>query len=148
MLEVGCGSGAFTTYVAAKVGPGGKVYALDTQQKMLDQLERKLKKPQWSDIENINPVKADAYSIPFKDNFFDLVYMITVLPEIPDQIRALKEVKRILKPGGYISVNEFFPDPDYPLKSTTISRLKTAGFEIDSTEGIFWTYTVKGRKPA
>lgn len=147
VLEIGCGSGAFTTYVAVLIGPEGEVYGLDTQQKMLDQLEKKLKKPQWSGIKNINLVKAGAYSLPFTDNFFDLVYMITVLPEIPDQIRALKEIQRVVKPGGYISVSEFFPDPDYPLKSTTISRLLTAGFEIDNVDGIFWTYTVRGKKP-
>jgi SAM-dependent methyltransferase len=148
VLEIGCGSGAYTTYVAEKIGPKGSVYALDTQQKMLDQLENKLKKPRWSGITNINLIKADAYTLPFSDHSFDLVYLITVLPEIPDQGRALSEIKRVLKPGGFISVNEFFPDPDYPLKSTTIKRLKAAGFEIDRTDGFLWTYTVKGKKPA
>jgi len=37
------------------------------------------------------------YDLPFKDDFFNLVYMITVLPEIPDKQRALKETHRVFK---------------------------------------------------
>jgi len=39
--------------------------------------------------------------------------MITVLQEIPDKGKALREAGRVLKPGGILAVTEFFPDPDY-----------------------------------
>ena len=61
VIEVGCGSGAYTPYVAAKIGPRGELYALDVQRKMLAQLERKLRKPAWSGIDNVRPIEANAY---------------------------------------------------------------------------------------
>jgi hypothetical protein len=49
--------------------------------------------------------------------------------------------------GGILAVSEFLPDPDYPLRSTTIRRGLAAGFELDAALGNFWTYTVRFRKP-
>lgn len=146
VLEVGCGSGAYTLYVAEKVGHSGKVYALDTQEKMLSQLERKIRRWGKRYPGNVEPLNADAYKIPLKDNSVDIVYFITVLQEIPDRQLALKETRRVLKKGGVVAVTEFLPDPDYPLKSTTRLDLRRAGFIVDGVEGNFWTYTARGRK--
>ncbi|MBN2378933.1 class I SAM-dependent methyltransferase [candidate division WOR-3 bacterium] len=143
VLEVGCGSGAYTTFVARAVGPRGKVYALDIQPGMLAQLERKLRKPENRDIKNVELVEASAYGTPFTDSSFDLVYMITVLQEIPDRQKALKESFRVLKPSGILAVTEFFPDPDYPLKKTTVKLAQKAGFQVDEVQGSFWNYTAR-----
>jgi ubiquinone/menaquinone biosynthesis C-methylase UbiE len=142
VLEVGCGSGAFTTFIARAVGERGKVYALDIEPKMLKQLENKLARTENKDIKNVKLVQSSAYELPFEDNSFDLVYMITVLQEIPDRNRALQQVKRVLKPGGILAVTEFFPDPDYPWKSTTVKLGKQAGFTLDEVTGSFFNYTV------
>ncbi len=143
VLEIGCGSGAFTTFVARAVGSEGQVEALDIQPGMLQQLERKLDLPENSDIQNIKLHQANAYDLPIDDSILDLVYMITVLPEIPDQTRALAEIHRVLKPGGVLAVAELLMDPDYPLLSTTIRRGEQAGFTLDAAAGNFWTYTVR-----
>ena len=143
VAEVGCGSGAYTLHVAEKIGPEGKVYAIDIQQKMLDQLQNKMDKHK---VKNIEPIKANAYELPFTDSSLDLVYLVTVLQEIPNRSQALAEIRRVLRPGGIIAVSEFLPDPDYPLLSTTKKQLKKAGFAIDAAEGNFWTYTVRGVK--
>jgi ubiquinone/menaquinone biosynthesis C-methylase UbiE len=143
ILEVGCGSGAFTTFAAKSSGIKGEVYALDIQPKMLMQLQKKLSRPENRDIKNIKLVEGDAHKLPFDDNSFDLVYTVTVLQELPDRNRALKEMKRVLKPGGILAVTEFLPDPDYPLKSTTIKLGEEAGFILDKVEGSLWNYTVR-----
>jgi ubiquinone/menaquinone biosynthesis C-methylase UbiE len=143
VIEVGCGSGAYTLFVSEAVGKKGKVFALDIQEKMLGMLKRKIKK---NKVKNIEMLHASAYKIPLKSNSIDLAYMITVLQEIPDKEKALKEIKRILKPKGLISVTEFFPDPDYPLISTTKNDLTKTGFKIKKIFGNFWTYTVLGIK--
>ena len=148
VLEIGCGSGAFTTYVARAVGPTGVVEALDIQPGMLDQLEAKLAKPAFQDIQNITLHQADAYHLPFEDSDLDLVYLITVLPEIPDQGRALAEIDRVLKPGGILAVGELLFDPDYPLKKTTIQRCENAGFKYEDSSGNLWSYTARFRKQA
>src|SRR4030042_6520678 len=79
VLEIGCGSGAFTTFVARAVGNKGKVYALDIQKDMLQQLENKLNKTENHDIKNIKLILGNAYELLFKNNSLDLVYMVTVL---------------------------------------------------------------------
>ncbi|MCX6009144.1 MAG: class I SAM-dependent methyltransferase [Chloroflexi bacterium] len=147
VLDLGCGSGAFTTFVARAVGEKGKVYALDIQSDMLKQLEKKLSKPENKNIKNIKLIEGNAYKLPFDNGSLDLVYMVTVLQEIPDRNRALHEVKRVLKPGGVLAVTELFPDPDYPWKSTTIKLGKGTGFVVDEVSGNFFNYTVRFKKP-
>jgi len=142
VLEIGCGSGAFTPYVARALGEKGNVYALDIQPGMLAQLKRKLLKPEFRDVKNVKPILGNAHQLPFADNSLDLVYMVTVLQEIPDKKKALSEVKRVLKPDGTFAVTELLPDPDYPLKSTTVRMGEEAGFICDKTFGNFFNYTV------
>jgi ubiquinone/menaquinone biosynthesis C-methylase UbiE len=147
VLDLGCGSGAFTTFLARAVGQKGKVYALDIQADMLKQLENKLSKPENKDIKNIKLIEGNAYELPFEDDYLDLVNMVTVLQEIPDRNRTLQQVKRVLKRGGFFAVTELFPDPDYPWKSTTIKLGEAAGFVVDAVSGNFFNYTVRFRKP-
>jgi ubiquinone/menaquinone biosynthesis C-methylase UbiE len=147
VLDLGCGSGAFTPFIARTVGEKGKVYALDIQADMLKQLEKKLSKPENNDIKNIKLIEGNAYELPFEDGSIDLVNMVTVLQEIPDRNRALQEVKRVLKPGGFLAVTELFPDPDYPWKSTTVKLGSGAGFVVDKVSGNFFNYTVRFKKP-
>jgi len=146
VLDLGCGSGAFTPFVARVVGERRKVYAVDIQPAMLQQLERKLAKAENLDIKNIELKQASAYDLPFEDGTLDLVYMVTVLQEIPDRGRALQEVRRILKPGGILAITEFLPDPDYPLRSTTVKICQREGFVLDENLGNLWNYTVRFKK--
>ena len=148
VLDLGCGSGAFTTFVARAVGEQGKVYALDIQPDMLQQLARKLAKPENKDLKNIELVQASAYKTPFEDESLDLVYMVGVLQEIPDKDRTLREVKRVLKPDAILAVTELLPDPDYPWRSTTIKICQREGFILDASLGNLWNYTVRFKKPA
>jgi len=147
VLDLGCGSGAFTPFIARTVGEKGKVYALDIQADMLKQLERKLARPENRNIKNIKIIEGNAYELPFDNGSLDLVNMTTVLQEIPDRNRALAEVKKVLKPGGLFAVTELFPDPDYPWKSTTIKLGEEAGFIVDKVSGNFFNYTVRFKKP-
>lgn len=146
VLEVGCGSGAFTANTARAVSETGRVYGLDIQMKMLQQLRKKLSKKEYNDIRNIVITAGSAYNLPYKDDVFDLAYMITVLPEIPDRNKALQEIRRVLKPGGILAVSEFLPDPDYPWKSTTVRVCSDEGFILDKVSGNLWNYTARFTK--
>ncbi len=148
VIDLGCGSGAFTPFVARVVGEESKVYAVDIQSAMLRQIERKLSKPENQAITNIELRQAGAYDLPFGDGSIDLVYMVTVLEEIPDRGRALREVRRVLKPGGTLAVTEFLPDPDYPLRSAVIKMCQHEGFVLDDSPGNLWNYTVRFEKPS
>jgi ubiquinone/menaquinone biosynthesis C-methylase UbiE len=146
VLEIGCGSGAYTTAVARAVGPRGHVYALDFQPGMLRQLARKLARPENQDIQNVTLLNKSAYELPFADGTLDLVYTITVLQEIPDPLRTLREAYRALKPGGALAVTEWLPDPDFPLPETTMHLGRAAGFVVEAALGNLWHYTVRFRK--
>lgn len=147
VLEIGCGSGAFTIAAARVVGPTGKIYALDIQKDMLNKLNTKLAREDNRDIKNIEIIQKSAYELPFTDSLLDLVFMVTVLQEVPDKQRALLETRRVLKPGGILSVTEYLPDPDYPWRATTEKMVNQAGFVKESAHGNIWSYTVRFRKP-
>jgi ubiquinone/menaquinone biosynthesis C-methylase UbiE len=61
--------------------------------------------------------------------------MVTVLAEIPDRARALAELRRVLKPGGTLSVSELLLDPDCPRRQTEIRWCEAAGFRLTSAYG-------------
>jgi ubiquinone/menaquinone biosynthesis C-methylase UbiE len=115
---------------------------------MLAQMEKKLSRPEFQDLGNITLHQGNAYQLPFGDGELDLVYLITVLPEIPDQGKALCEISRVLKPGGVLAVGELLFDPDYPLKTTTVRRCQGAGFQLQEIQDNFWSYTARFIKPA
>jgi ubiquinone/menaquinone biosynthesis C-methylase UbiE len=142
VLEIGCGSGAYTTHISRAVGNKGIVYALDIQPKMLQRLQNKLNKIENKDITNIKTILGNAYELPFGDHSIDLVCMITVLQEIPDKLRSLKEVKRVLKTKGILAVTELLVDPDYPWKKTTVRMVTDAGFKLQQAQGNTLNYTI------
>jgi ubiquinone/menaquinone biosynthesis C-methylase UbiE len=85
---------------------------------------------------------ADVYALPFDDGTFDAAYMITVIGEIPQPERAMKEISRVLKPTGTLSFSELFLDPDYPLASTTTRWARAAGLRLRQRFGNFFSYTL------
>ncbi len=142
VLEIGCGSGAFTTDVARAIGNKGILSALDIEIKMLKQVASKLNRIENKDIKNVKLVQASAYALPFSNESFDIVYMVAVFQEIPNKEKALKEINRVLKNNGILSISEFIVDPDYPLKSTTIKMVQRTGFNLNIVSGNFFNYTI------
>ncbi len=146
VLEIGCGNGAFTIPAARAVGRSGGICAFDIQRSMLRRLRSELTKSQNRGIQNVEAVRGNAMQLPFVDHSFDVVFMVATLPEIPDPKAALREVKRVLKPDGKLALSEFLPDPDYPLRSTTIRWGEESGFRLEDVYGSFFHYTVRFRK--
>ncbi len=143
ILEIGPGSGTFTVEAARRVGENGKVFAVDISPAIISRLERKL---QQDKITNVTVETASANQLPYSENYFDRIFMITVLGEIPDKRRALLEIKRVLKDDGLLAVGEFMPDPDYPRRKTVINWCMKAGFELLGQYGGFWHYMLTFRK--
>lgn len=145
VLEIGCGNGAYIPTAARMVGRKGTVHALDVQPEMLKLLEAELNKEENLDIANVILHHADAEKLPFEDEQFDVVFMVAVLSEIPDVPKALKEVKRVLKPDGRFAVTEFLPDPDYHLEHEIIRLGTKHGFVYETSDGNLMDYTVRFR---
>jgi ubiquinone/menaquinone biosynthesis C-methylase UbiE len=83
---------------------------------------------------------------PFSSGVFDRVFMVTVLPEIPDKVRALHEIRRVLKDDGLLAIGEFLPDPDYPRRKTVIRWCRSTGLELYGENGGILHYVVTFKK--
>jgi ubiquinone/menaquinone biosynthesis C-methylase UbiE len=143
VLELGPGPGTFTVEAARRLGPEGRLVAVDIQPEMIAQVQKRVRE---AGLANVETQVSDAYHLPLDDESVDRAFLVTVLPEIPDRQRALAELRRVLKPDGVLSITEEFLDPDYPLAQTTIRWAKGAGFELAERHGNWWVYTLNFRK--
>lgn len=139
VLELGPGPGTFTLEAARRVGPQGKVIAVDIEPKMIDKLRDAAAR---AEVTNVETHVADAYHLPVADGSVDVAFMVTVLAEIPDRQRALAEIRRVLKPDGLLSISELFTDPDYPRQSTVIQWCQQARFYLVGVHGNWFNYTL------
>jgi ubiquinone/menaquinone biosynthesis C-methylase UbiE len=139
VLELGPGPGAFTVDAAQRVGPEGRLVVVDIQPEMIAQVERRVRA---AGLANVEVHVASAYDLPLADASVDRAFLITVLPEIPDRARALAELRRVLKPGGVLSITEEFLDPDYLFAGETIRLVEAAGLRLTRRAGNLWLYTL------
>ena len=143
VLELGPGPGAFTVEAARRVGAEGWLIAVDIQPEMIAQVEKRVRE---AGLTNVETHVADAYHLALEDASVDRAFLVTVLPEIPDQARALAALRRVIRPSGLLSITEDFTDPDYPFAFETIRRVEAAGFNLEQRFGNFWLYTINFRK--
>jgi ubiquinone/menaquinone biosynthesis C-methylase UbiE len=139
VLEVGPGTGYYSLPAAGWLGPDGRLDVLDIQQEMLDHT---LSRAAAEGISNIVPARADARSMPYPDDTFDAAYLVTVLGEVPDQDAALRELARVIKPGGRIVVGELFGDPHMVTHGALTRRAAGAGLAVErNLGGRLWYFT-------
>jgi ubiquinone/menaquinone biosynthesis C-methylase UbiE len=145
ILEVGPGTGYYTLEVAEWVGSEGSVEILDVQQEMLDHTMRRAMERGTA---NITPTLADATRMPYEDGSFDAAFLVTVLGEVPDQDAALRELARVLKPGGRLIVGELLGDPHYVTLSSMRLRAAATGLSYEQRSGSALGYFARFGKPA
>jgi ubiquinone/menaquinone biosynthesis C-methylase UbiE len=108
VLEVGPGTGYYKLHMADWIRPDGRLDIFELQQKMLDHAMRHAHE---QGLSNITPRRGRRPPTPLSRRTFDAAYLTAVLGEIPDQDAALRELARVLKPGGRLVVGELFGDP-------------------------------------
>ena len=144
-LDYGCGPGRLTIPLAGKLAPAGQVTALDVQPEIL---ERVRAKADQENLTNIVYLSADPDGqSPLEENYFDLAVMVTVLGEIPDQGKALREIYASLKPDGILSITEVIADPHFQGKDSVRRVASAAGFAEEEVFGGRWSYTINFKKP-
>jgi arsenite methyltransferase len=119
VLDIGAGTGRLAEFVAGLVGPQGRVVGIDPLQSRVD-----IARLRQSKTLSFELGRAEDLS-RFGDSQFDAVYLNSVLHWIAQKDRALREIHRVLKPGGRIGLN--VQDPSRPhqsrlLLSTAISQ--------------------------
>jgi ubiquinone/menaquinone biosynthesis C-methylase UbiE len=96
---------------------------------------------------NIELIHGDATKRVLPDGAADLVYLCTVLGEIPDRSAALVNCFAALKSGGRLSITEIVGDPHYQSRAKVDQLARAAGFEPEGTSGNWRMYTANFRKP-
>ena len=121
-LDVACGTGALTVAVAARVRPGGTALGLDASPEMLAVARRKHPDIGWH--------LGRAETLPFADASFDAVVSQFGLMFFDDRVAALREMQRVLRPGGRLAVavcDAVERSPGYAAFAALLERLFGTG---------------------
>ena len=132
ILEIGPGTGYYAISAAEWVGPNGRLTVLDVQQEYLDHT---IQAATERGLANVEPVLADAAALPFPDDTFDGAYLVTVLGEVPEGDSALRELRRVVKPGGRIVFGETPLDPHVVTLGSLQRRGLAAGMRFERRSG-------------
>lgn len=145
VLELGPGLGQQAVQIAGWVGPDGQMDVLDVQQEMLDAT---VARAQRRGVRNVVATLADASGrLPYESGCFDAVYLSSVLGEIPGREETLRELHRVLKPGGRLVVAEVMVDPDFIPAGQLRSLVEATGLRFDRRLGPPFGYTARFTKP-
>jgi ubiquinone/menaquinone biosynthesis C-methylase UbiE len=137
ILEVGPGTGYYTLELAETLGPEGRIDIFDLQPEMLDHT---LRRAGERGLDNVVPTQGDATSLPYDDDSFDGALLVSVLGEIPDRDAALRELRRVLKPGGRLVVGEIAVDPHFTTFGSLRHLAEEAGLFLDGRSGSWLGY--------
>lgn len=132
ILEIGPGTGYYSVAVAEWLAPNGQLDVFDIHQEFLDHTVRAAAE---RGLHNVVPTQGDARRLPYLDATFDAACMMTVLGEIPDQQTALRELRRVLKPGGRLVIGEFVFDVDWITSRALASTARSAGLRYEQRTG-------------
>jgi SAM-dependent methyltransferase len=105
VLDVGCGAGTITAGLAALVAPG-RVTGLDAAPEVVAKAGEELA---GRGLANAEAVVGDVYALDYPDDSFDVVHAHQVLQHLADPVAALREMRRVCRPGGLVAAR----DADY-----------------------------------
>lgn len=109
LLDVGCGPGTVTLDLATHVAPGTVVGVEPVEGPLVAAREEARRRGDPTTRFEI----ADVLDLPFEDDSFDVVHAHQVLQHLPDPVRALREMARVCRPGGWVAAR----DADYAAMS-------------------------------
>lgn len=132
VLEVGPGTGYYSLDLAEWVTVSGQLDIFDLQPQML---EHTMRRAAAAGATNLLPRRGDARALPYPDATFDAACLTLVLGEIPDQGAALRELARVLRPGGRLIVGELFGDPHWVRPQRLRQRAEAAGLTFERRLG-------------
>lgn len=142
VLELGPGPGFFSANVARRI-PRGYLLLLDIQREMLEMAKNRLKR---AEIRNAGGVQAGGNRLPLRSGHFDVVFLVAVLGEVDEPADCLKEIYRVLRPDGLLSITEQPGDPDFLPLVEVQSLAEEAGFCLERVHGHGKNFTVNFRK--
>lgn len=142
VLEVGPGSGLLTVEAARRIAPGGWLASVDAEARIITLVHERVRA---DGAENVEARVASPWRLPYPDGAFDVAFLVTALGKIPDKGRLMRELRRVLKKDGRLSITEAFADSDYMLMAEVVSWANMAGFELVEQHGNAILYTLNFR---
>lgn len=103
VLDLGSGAGNDCFVARELTGETGKVIGLDMTEAMIEKARKNIAKLGFTNVEFR---MGDIEAMPVEDNSVDVVISNCVLNLVPDKMKAFKEIQRVLKPGGHLSVSD------------------------------------------
>jgi ubiquinone/menaquinone biosynthesis C-methylase UbiE len=107
VADIGAGSGVFEAPLAHAVSPGGKVYAVDIEQGLVDHITQRSSELHLANVQGVLGKFTDP-NLPVRN--VDLAFINDVLHHIQDRPAYLKSLAAYLKPSGRIAIIEFVPE--------------------------------------
>jgi ubiquinone/menaquinone biosynthesis C-methylase UbiE len=101
VLDIACGTGLVSFAAARAVGPSGHVLGVDLSERMIDAAEHR---PTHPGLSNCSFSRMDAERLALPDASFDVVLCSLGLMYVPDPEQALREMRRVLRPGGRLAL--------------------------------------------
>jgi ubiquinone/menaquinone biosynthesis C-methylase UbiE len=137
LLEIGVGTGYYSLELAEWVAPAGTLELFDLEPKFLDHVMRAAGE---RGLQNLTPTQGDATALPYGDDSVDAVILTAVLGEIPDTAGALREIARVLRPGGRLVVGELFGDPHFTTLASLERQCDQIGLGLEERSGNWFGY--------
>jgi SAM-dependent methyltransferase len=109
VLDIGCGGGIDTVLAARRVGPGGRVVALDFLPEMLSRTAAVVRE---AGLDNVQPLDGEMEAIPLPDASVDLVISNGVVNLSARKARVIAECVRVLRPGGRLCIADLTVEQD------------------------------------
>lgn len=142
VADIGAGSGVFCAPLARAASPGGKVYAVDIDQELIDHIARRAKESSLTNLQTVLGKFTDP-NLPARD--VDLAFINDTLHHIEDRERYLKDLARYLKPSGRIAIIDFHPehgphkdDPSLQVtKEQAVAWMIKLGFKVAEDFDLF-----------
>ncbi len=104
VLDVGCGTGVLLPALAELVGSTGNVVGLDYSPELLVKARDRVRQAGYEAM--VELVEGDAAALPFETGSFDAAHVERVLIHVPDADAAIREMRRVVRPGGWVVAAE------------------------------------------
>ena len=135
VAEIGAGQGRYAVQLAARVGPGGRVYAEDIDADALEHLRGRCRR--WK-LENVETVLGDVTDPKLPTGRLDLIWIVSSYHHFDDPVALLRRARPALKPDGRLAIGEWISIHEVGRHGTSpeniIRQVEAAGYVFERSE--------------